>query len=50
MINGDGSFSRDFTYIDNVIQMNLKAIVSDNEEALNNADSRTNLENKISFG
>lgn len=36
VINGDGSFSRDFTYIDNVIQMNLKAIVSDNQEALNN--------------
>ncbi|MHA7059196.1 SDR family oxidoreductase [Aquimarina sp. M1] len=35
VINGDGSFSRDFTYIDNVIQMNLKAIVSDNEAALN---------------
>ncbi|WP_299896299.1 SDR family oxidoreductase [uncultured Aquimarina sp.] len=36
VINGDGSFSRDFTYIDNVIQMNLRAIVSDNTEALNN--------------
>jgi len=36
VINGDGSFSRDFTYIDNVIQMNLRAIVSDNEAALNN--------------
>jgi len=36
VINGDGSFSRDFTYIDNVIQMNLKAIVSHNETALNN--------------
>ncbi|SEK53829.1 UDP-N-acetylglucosamine 4-epimerase [Aquimarina amphilecti] len=36
VINGDGSFSRDFTYIDNVIQMNLRAIVSDNEKALNN--------------
>ncbi len=35
VINGDGSFSRDFTYIDNVIQMNLRAIVSDNQEALN---------------
>ena len=34
-INGDGSFSRDFTYIDNVVQMNLRAIVSDNEESLN---------------
>ncbi|MDH7446587.1 SDR family oxidoreductase [Aquimarina sp. 2201CG14-23] len=36
VINGDGSFSRDFTYIDNVIQMNLRAIVSDNQDALNN--------------
>ncbi|WP_062059362.1 SDR family oxidoreductase [Aquimarina longa] len=36
VINGDGSFSRDFTYIDNVIQMNLLSIVSDNPEALNN--------------
>ncbi|MFC5045326.1 SDR family oxidoreductase [Aquimarina hainanensis] len=35
VINGDGSFSRDFTYIDNVVQMNLKAIVSENETALN---------------
>ena len=34
-INGDGSFSRDFTYIDNVVQMNLRAIVSNNEESLN---------------
>ena len=25
-INGDGEYSRDFTYIDNVIQMNLRAI------------------------
>ncbi len=36
VVNGDGSFSRDFTYIDNVIQMNLCAMVSDNPEALNN--------------
>ncbi|MEW7291803.1 SDR family oxidoreductase [Aquimarina sp. 2304DJ70-9] len=35
VINGDGLFSRDFTYIDNVIQMNLLAIVTDNSEALN---------------
>ncbi|TYP75140.1 SDR family oxidoreductase [Aquimarina intermedia] len=35
-INGDGSFSRDFTYIDNVIQMNLLAITTENKEALNN--------------
>lgn len=25
-INGDGSYSRDFTYIDNVIQANMKAL------------------------
>jgi UDP-N-acetylglucosamine 4-epimerase len=36
VINGDGLFSRDFTYIDNVIQMNLLAMVSDQPEALNN--------------
>ena len=34
-INGDGSYSRDFTYIDNVIQMNLLALTTDKEEALN---------------
>ena len=35
VINGDGSFSRDFTYIDNVIQMNIRAIVCDNQNAMN---------------
>lgn len=35
VINGDGTFSRDFTYIDNVLQMNLLALQTDNEEALN---------------
>lgn len=35
-INGDGTFSRDFTYIDNVIEMNLRAITTDNKSALNN--------------
>lgn len=35
VINGDGSFSRDFTYIDNVIQMNMRAMLTTNEEALN---------------
>ena len=35
MINGDGSYSRDFTYIDNVVQMNLLAITTTNESALN---------------
>ena len=35
MINGDGSYSRDFTYIDNVVQMNLLAITTENKDALN---------------
>ena len=35
IINGDGSYSRDFTYIDNVVQMNMLAITTENEEALN---------------
>ena len=35
VINGDGTYSRDFTYIDNVIQMNVLAITTENEAALN---------------
>ena len=35
IINGDGTFSRDFTYIDNVIQMNMLAMTTENEKALN---------------
>jgi len=35
IINGNGEYSRDFTYIDNVIQMNLRALASENTEALN---------------
>ncbi|MDD2983079.1 MAG: SDR family oxidoreductase [Crocinitomicaceae bacterium] len=34
-INGDGEFSRDFTYIDNVIQMNELAMLTQNKEAIN---------------
>lgn len=35
VINGDGSFSRDFTYIDNVVEMNIRALLTDNKEAIN---------------
>ena len=35
VINGDGTYSRDFTYIDNVVKMNLLAMTTGNEEALN---------------
>lgn len=31
-INGDGTYSRDFTYIDNVVQGNLLALTTDNLE------------------
>ncbi len=34
-INGTGDYSRDFTYIDNVIQMNELAMLTDNPEAIN---------------
>tara|TARA_R100000935_G_C2811706_1_gene155287 strand:+ start:46 stop:1041 length:996 start_codon:yes stop_codon:yes gene_type:complete len=48
VINGDGTYSRDFTYIDNVVQMNLLALTSDNKDALNEVyntafGDRTNL-------
>lgn len=35
VINGDGNYSRDFTYIDNVIQMNELAMTTQNPEAIN---------------
>lgn len=35
IINGDGTFSRDFTYIDNVIQINKIALLTENKSALN---------------
>jgi UDP-N-acetylglucosamine 4-epimerase len=35
IINGDGNYSRDFTYIDNVIQMNELAMNTQNPKALN---------------
>lgn len=34
-INGDGNYSRDFTYIDNVIQMNELAMLTQNPAAVN---------------
>lgn len=34
-INGTGDYSRDFTYIDNVIQMNELAMLTTNPEAIN---------------
>ena len=35
LINGDGNYSRDFTYIDNVIHMNELAMTTTNPDAIN---------------
>ncbi len=34
-INGDGTYSRDFTYIDNVIEANIRSIITQNTKAIN---------------
>lgn len=34
-INGDGKQTRDFTYIENVVQINIKALLTTSEEAVN---------------
>jgi len=35
IINGDGNYSRDFTYIDNIIQINELALLTTNKDAVN---------------
>ena len=35
VINGDGSYSRDFTYIDNVIQANILSLTTQDKKAIN---------------
>ena len=54
IINGDGSYSRDFTYIDNVIEMNIRAKATDNINALNTVynvayGERTNLNELVNL-
>jgi UDP-N-acetylglucosamine 4-epimerase len=34
-INGDGGQTRDFTYVENVVQINIKALLTTNQDALN---------------
>ena len=36
-INGDGMHARDFTYIDNVIEINIRGLLADNEKAIGQA-------------
>jgi UDP-N-acetylglucosamine 4-epimerase len=52
VINGDGTNSRDFTYIDNVIQMNMLTMLTDDVSALNTVyntacGDRTNLKELV---
>ena len=35
VINGDGSYSRDFTFVENVVQANFLALTTEKKEALN---------------
>lgn len=35
LINGDGEHSRDFTYIENVVQANIKSALTNNNKAIN---------------
>lgn len=54
VINGDGEYSRDFTYIDNVIQMNLLAMQTDSLQAVNQIyntafGDRTTLNQLVSY-
>lgn len=53
-INGTGENSRDFTYIDNVIQMNERAMLTENTEAVNTVyntavGDRTNLNQLVGY-
>lgn len=54
VINGTGEYSRDFTYIDNVIQMNEKAMLTQNKKAINTVyntavGDRTNLNELVAY-
>jgi len=54
LINGDGEYSRDFTYIENVVQMNILALETTNPEAINQVyntafGERTTLNQLVSY-
>lgn len=54
VINGTGDYSRDFTYIDNVVQMNELAMLTSNPEAINTVfntavGDRTTLNQLVDF-
>ena len=37
VINGDGTFSRDFTYVENAVQANILALTTENKECFGEA-------------
>ncbi|MFA8300210.1 MAG: SDR family oxidoreductase [Hyphomicrobiales bacterium] len=54
MINGDGEYSRDFTFVENVIMANQLAATVDNHEAVNTVynvacEQRTNLNQLVDY-
>ena len=54
VINGDGEYSRDFTYIDNIIQINMMCLDSTNKESINQVynaafGERTTLNQLVEF-
>lgn len=54
VINGDGSYSRDFTYVDNVVHANIKAMVANGPLAVNTVynvayGERTNLNELVAL-
>jgi len=54
VINGDGEYSRDFTYIDNIIQLNMMCLDSTNKESINQVynaafGGRTTLNQLVEF-
>ena len=54
VINGDGNYSRDFTYIDNIIQINELAMLTQNQAAINTVynaafGDRTTLNDLVRF-
>ena len=54
VINGDGEYSRDFTYIDNIIQINMLCLDSTNKESINQVynaafGGRTTLNQLVEF-
>lgn len=49
VINGNGEYSRDFTYIENVVEANIKSIIVSSEK-LENKDGYTNHVFNVAYG